>query len=649
MSGAGEPVKDWREHVEVAEAPPDFEKLAAPVLALKDGASMNEVYAAVAAVCKALADAPRSACQAVRDLACRHLRDVVKVQSPAGLFDSLLREKRPEEEQHASQADELVALARDCCELFHDGDGRAFADVRTDTHRETHPARARSFRRFLRTAYFERNEKGVADQAVSDAVATLEGFALRDGPLRQVSVRFASDPATGAVYLDLGDPLWRAVEIDAKGWRVVLDPPVRFVRPAGLRPLPVPSPRPPGAAPRFDLPTWRRFVHVDEKDRPVVLAWLVAAILVQGPYVTLVLLGEHGSGKSTTARVIRVLIDPAKPPLRSPPHEERDIIIAAGNGGIVAFDNVSHLSEAMSDAMCRISTGAGFGTRALYTDDEEYLFEGRRPQLLNGISNFVCRDDFGDRSAVLRIPLLGTRETEAEFWAAFEAAKPGLLADLLDLASATMARFPESGALLVGEEIPRMADFARVGVAADLAAGGTGFGFLERYRELHRGQEGEVLTNDAVGAVLLDFLVPGMEWAGTATELLDAIGKDEAARRRLPKSARGLTAALDRLKGALRRVGISFERPGRGDDRGVKLSRAASRDTGKEQSGQSAQSEPASEAGSAPDCARNGQSEDGRGTVGSGQASAGDPRPPSASPPPAAPPSETPGHRRFVL
>ena len=276
----------------------------------------------------------------------------------------------------------------------------------------------------LRTAYFAQHERGVCEQAVRDAVATLEGFALRDGPVREVFVRFGKDGATGRTYLDLGDALWRAVEIDAQGWRVVSETPVRFVRPSGLRPLPEPSRRPPGAKPASDEAAWRRFVHVDEKDRPIVMAWLVAALLVQGPYVTLVLLGEQGSGKSTTARVLRILIDPVKAPLRSPPREERDIVIAAGNGGLVAFDNISQLSDTLADAMCRLSTGAGFGTRALYTDDEEFLFEGRRPQLLNGISNFITRDDLGDRSAVIKIPILKTREAEAEFWAAFDAAVP---------------------------------------------------------------------------------------------------------------------------------------------------------------------------------------------------------------------------------
>jgi hypothetical protein len=42
------------------------------------------------------------------------------------------------------------------------------------------------------------------------------------------------------LYLDLANGTWEAVEIDATGWRVIDDPPVRFPRAAGMQPLPVP-------------------------------------------------------------------------------------------------------------------------------------------------------------------------------------------------------------------------------------------------------------------------------------------------------------------------------------------------------------------------------------------------------------------------
>jgi hypothetical protein len=42
------------------------------------------------------------------------------------------------------------------------------------------------------------------------------------------------------LYLDLCDESWRAVEIDAAGWRLIDNPPVRFRRAAGMQPLPIP-------------------------------------------------------------------------------------------------------------------------------------------------------------------------------------------------------------------------------------------------------------------------------------------------------------------------------------------------------------------------------------------------------------------------
>jgi hypothetical protein len=44
----------------------------------------------------------------------------------------------------------------------------------------------------------------------------------------------------GRLYLDLGDETWRAVEIDPNGWRAIDNPPVRFRRAAGMKPLPIP-------------------------------------------------------------------------------------------------------------------------------------------------------------------------------------------------------------------------------------------------------------------------------------------------------------------------------------------------------------------------------------------------------------------------
>ena len=73
-------------------------------------------------------------------------------------------------------------------------------------------------------------------------------------------------------------------------------------------------------------------------------------------------------------------------------------MVAAKTSHVLHYDNCSHLPDWLSDAFCRLATGGGAGKRKLYTDDDEILFEGRRPILLTGIEDFVTRPDLVDRA-----------------------------------------------------------------------------------------------------------------------------------------------------------------------------------------------------------------------------------------------------------
>ena len=89
--------------------------------------------------------------------------------------------------------------------------------------------------------------------------------------------------------------------------------------------------------------------------------------------------------------MLRNLVDPNSTPLRAPPREDRDLFIAAVNGHVLCFDNLSWLPEWLSDSSARLSTGGGFATRQLYSDDEERLFHGARSIMLGAISEVVIK------------------------------------------------------------------------------------------------------------------------------------------------------------------------------------------------------------------------------------------------------------------
>ena len=141
-----------------------------------------------------------------------------------------------------------------------------------------------------------------SSQALQDALEQLDAEALYGSPTQPVHVRTAASGK--AHYIDLGDEQWRVVEITAAGWRLVTDPPVRFRRPSGMRALPQP-------VSGGELTELREFVNIEECDWPLFATWLIAALVPTGPYPVLALHGEQGSAKSTTARVLRDLIDPS--------------------------------------------------------------------------------------------------------------------------------------------------------------------------------------------------------------------------------------------------------------------------------------------------------------------------------------------------
>src|SRR5262249_37862842 len=154
-------------------------------------------------------------------------------------------------------------------------------------------------------------------------------------------------------------------------------------------------------------------------------------------YPVLFVWGEAGAAKSTLLLVLRALIDPNTAKLRAPPHDNRDLFIAATNAYLPVFDNLSFLPPWLSDTLARLATGGGFATRQLYTDDEEKLFDATRPVLLGAVENIVIRGDLADRALVIKLKYISAkkRRREREFWPAFHRAQPKILGALLTAVS----------------------------------------------------------------------------------------------------------------------------------------------------------------------------------------------------------------------
>ena len=452
-----------------------------------------------------------------------------------------------------TQAEKLLQYAS-AAELSHTPDDTAYATVPVGDHRETHPVRGQRFKQWLLQQYYTELRKAPSAQALADARATLEARALFEGTERSVHLRVAGQE--GAVYLDLCNQEWDVIEITAAGWRVLpgREAPVRFVRKDNTAPLPYPA-RGGGFEDLSSVLNVR-----SDKDSILLTAWMVGALNPDGPYPVLDLEGEAGTAKSTTARVVRSLVDPAVEPLRAPPRDARDLAIAASGNWTPAFDNLSGIRPWQSDALCRLATGGGFATRELYSDDREVLFSQKRPVILTGIESLATAGDLRDRSIVIELPHIPPEERrpEREFYRAVEEARPKVLGALLDAVSAALRNLHTVSLA----ELPRMGDFAEWVSAAEEALPWEPGAFVEAYAGNRRDAQEIALDVDPVAVAVRDLIRTREEWTGSASQLLAELGgrvsEDAKHSKAWPSSPQSLSNRLKRLAPALRAAGIEY-------------------------------------------------------------------------------------------
>src|SRR5262252_931062 len=455
-------------------------------------------------------------------------------------------------------------------ELFHTPAGTAFADILVDGHRETWPIRSKRFRGWLRRRYYQATGSAASAAEIRSALDLLEARAQFDASERVVHVRVAEH--AGHIYLDLADEHWRAVEIGPDGWRVIGCPPVRFRRPAGILPLPAPQQG-------ESIESLNSFLNLSNRnDFVLIVAWLLAALRPGGPYPLLAISGEQGSAKTVLSKLLKALIDPNVAPVRALSREERELMIAANNGYLLAFDNLSGLPLWLSDALCRLASGGSFAVRRLYTDDEEVLFQAARPVLLNGIEEVISRPDLGDRAIFLTLTPIGDaqRRPEGELWRQFELVRPHILGALLDAVA--------QGLRALGrvhlEALPRMADFALWVTACETALWRAGT-FTRAYAANRRAAIESIMEADPIATCLRSIMADRTTWIGSASDLLRVCA--ESARESPPggiawaKNPRSLAGRLRRAQTFLRTIGIeiTFSQEGRTGTRIIRVSTAA--------------------------------------------------------------------------
>ncbi len=455
----------------------------------------------------------------------------------------------------SSQASRLVARARARWRLLRGTDGRLYATEPNGPALAVTLRGRDGLRTRLARHYYDATSAAASGSALSDALAVLEGQAERCDP-EPVALRVArSGPQT--IVLDLGTSDGRCVVIEPGGWRIAERSPVLFRRSTLTGPLPDP-------ARGGSLDALRGLLNVDDDGWQLIVSWLVAALLPDIPHPILTVVGEQGTAKTTAARLVVSLVDPSPAPLRTPPREMRSWAAAASASWIVGLDNVSSIPAWFSDTLCKAVTGDGIVERALHTDDDLNVLTFRRCIALTAIDTGALAGDLAERLLTIELDRITRRRPDAEIAAAYETARPHALGALLDLTARVLEVLPT----IRIDDLPRMADYARILAALDQICG---WNTLASYTAAAAEANRAVLESHPVAQAVIDLIGRGGAWSGTAGQLLDRL-TPERPPQDWPRTAKGMSSALTRLAPALRQHGIAIERPDkRGAQRDITL------------------------------------------------------------------------------
>lgn len=367
--------------------------------------------------------------------------------------------------------------------------------------------------------------------------------------------------------LDIGNSERNQVVIERGQWTIGSCSDVRFIRPRGMLNLSLPSSQ-------GSIHGLRQFLNVDsDDDFWLLVSFLAAGLTHSSQYPVLILQGMQGCAKSTTSRIIKTLLDPGKPPLRSPPKSEQDLFIAARSCHLVALDNLSGVPPWLSDGLCRISTGGGFSTRQLYSNGGEFTIDLTRPVLINGIDDLSSRGDLASRSIVIHLPQISdsNRRDESTFWVEFNKLSPIILGALLD----SVAYGLERRKSIELRSLPRMADFIKTACACLEFFGISNDHALKLFQSNIEETARNSLDVSPLGECIKRFMLNQSYWRGSVSELrgeISSIADQESKRANdWPQSVKAFSIQLERIIPILSKQGIWIKRSRSGVQRTITI------------------------------------------------------------------------------
>ena len=454
-------------------------------------------------------------------------------------------------------------------ELFHDQNNDPYIKIEINGHHELWPCKSNKLETLLSMKYWDAHGKTANTESIKGALSIFQARACFNGKEHALHNRVAWHD--GELWYDLSGEKWDAIRINKQGWEVVSRPPILFRRYKHQKMQVVP-------VSGGDIRQLLKFVNIkNEQQQLLLLVFVVSCFIPDIAHVMPIIFGPQGSAKSMLSKLLRKTIDPSAIEVTTFPKNNEELVMALSHHWFLFFDNVSFVSEQISDLLCKAITGSGFTKRELYSNDEEVIYNFKRIIGMNGINLVATRPDLLERAILLELESIpeDKRKQEGTILNEFENDLPGILGGILDLLSKAMAIHQTISI----ERLPRMADFAVWGSAIAIAMGYTSEDFMEAYRKNLSDQHDEIMSQDNVANSLRVFVERHPLWDGVASDLLShlvaiaetSLGVDTLRDKDWPKGSNHLSKKLNILRVNLLADGIAYSSSKGGGKRFIHL------------------------------------------------------------------------------
>lgn len=461
-----------------------------------------------------------------------------------------------------SKAKNIIDIALEqISELFVDEYDEPYAALLVNDHLEIIHLRSRRFRSWLANRFFMTTKMIADSQNIKDGINILSAKAVFGGNRKELNLRVTATVNGNDLtwYYDLTNKNWEFIRVTSKGWEIVNNL-IIFRRFTNQLPQDYPS----REYPHDIFEKFMKLLNIKGEENKLLLKCYIISLFI--PYISkpvLMLYGEQGSAKSTFEELIKMLADPSIIKTLTFPKDINELIQQLSHNYIAYYDNVSRISDWISDLLCRAVTGGGFSKRVLFTDDDDYIYSLKRCVGFNGINLGATKADLLDRGIIIQLERLNkqSRRKVDDIWNEFEKIRPQLLGYIIDILVKVL-KIRQQGIPINLKDLPRMADFAEYGEIISRCMGYNDKEFIKAYYANINLQTEEVLESSVVATTLRYFTSSRDEWRGSASQLLAELEevaeylKINTKSSSWPKTPNYLSRRLNEIRTNLREVGI---------------------------------------------------------------------------------------------